>query len=151
MEHLEAWNLLDEYHDGELAGAAASLVRDHLKSCPECANALAGRETLARTVRNAALVRPSEGFVLAVSRLAAESRAEQGAFLRWPVPAMAVALAASALIMVGLFSPAPKANTAPGLISTTFEYEKGGPMPVLEEAVEIADHDQVLGSLLEES
>ena len=152
MEHFTAWNLLDEYHDGELPEATASLVRNHLKACPECMQELAGREHLARAIRNAAVVQPSGDFVRQVSRLVAGNQAEPEALLRWPVPAMAVALAATALIVAGLFSTAPtRAGVQSGLISTTFEYENSGPMPVLENGVEIVNHDQVLGSLLEES
>jgi len=150
MEHFTAWNLLDEYHDGELPETTASLVRDHLKACPECMQEFAGRENLARAIRSAAVVQPSGDFVRQVARRIVESQSEPE-LLRWPVPAMAVALAASALIMAGLFSPAPRADSQAGLVSTTFEYENSGPMPVLENVVEIVDHDQVLGSLLEES
>jgi len=151
MEHQEAWLMLDEYHDGELSPQTASLVRDHLKACPECLGELTGREYLARVISAAADVQPSEEFARRVSRLVSEAPVESAPALRWPVPVMAVALAASAFIMVGLYSSAPKEAGQTGLISTSFEYEKAGPMPLLEQGTEIANHDQILGSLLEES
>lgn len=151
MEHFEAWNLLDEYHDGELSPMETREVRDHLKACPECAGALEGRELLSNTVTGAVNIPPSGEFVLRISRALGESTREPALARRWPLPTMAVAVAATAFIMVGLMSPAPNEAGQAGLISTTFEYENGGPMPVLEEGVEIANHDQVLGSLLEES
>ena len=151
MEHLDAWTLLDEYHDAELSPSDASQVRDHLKGCPECAEALAGRVHLTRAISEGIMTSPSDEFVRSVKRLALNTADNSTRTFHLPVPAMALGLAASAFIMVGLFYPAPNEPSHTGLISTTFEYEKGGPMPVLEEAVEIADHDQVLGSLLEES
>jgi len=151
MEHQQAWQMLDEYRDGELSPAAANEVREHLKACPECSDALSGREYIAAVIKTAVQVRPSEEFVKRVSLLISETGKGYRQPLKWPVPAMALGLAASAFIMVGLFSSTPNEISQPGLISTTFEYEQGGPMPVMERDGVIANHDQVLGSLLEES
>jgi len=150
MEHKEVRLLLDEYHDGELSPATSSGVRDHLKACPECGAAIAGREYLAQVLSDAVNIPPSEEFVRGVLGRLTKSRVEP-ASLRWPLPAMAVALAASVFIVVGLFSHTPPENNGRGLISAKFEYEQGGPMPVMEQEMEISSHDQVLGSLLEES
>jgi len=143
--------MLDEYRDRELSPAEASSVREHLKDCAECTEALAGREYLAGVITEAAQIRPSEEFVQRVSLLIEETGKGYRQPLQWPMPAMALALAASAFIMVGLFSSTPNEISQPGLISTTFEYEQGGPMPVMERDGVIDNHDQVLGSLLEES
>jgi len=149
MEHSKVWIMLDEHHDGELSPDAASLVRNHLKACPECLEELAGRQILARTLSGTVTVQPSEEFVQGVNRVIAGATDGPDQPFGWPIPAMAVALAASALILAGLFSSTPSGQT--GLVSATFEYENGGPMPVLEQGMEISSHDQVLSSLLEES
>ena len=151
MEHKKVWEMLDVYHDVELDSAVTAQVRDHLSACPECAGALARREHLTRAISGAVPVRQSEEFIRKVGRLVRVPAEEPAIPLRWTLSATAVALAASVFIMVGLISTPPNEASQPGLISTTFEYELGGPMPVMDKDGIISNHDQVLGSLLEES
>jgi len=153
MEHKEAWKLLDEYRDGELDSVRTPLVRDHMKDCPACREALAGREALSLLISRATELRPSEGIIHRVREQIAESGLvpPKSAPLRWPIPAMAaVALTATILIAVGLVPlSAEQAQQGQNMFAVS-EQDKGGPMQIIGQDEDFTQ-DQMLGLVLEES
>jgi len=168
VKHEEIWSRLDEYYDEELSPEAEALVREHVRTCAECRDALAERGTLSRTLAEAAKPAPSGDFVRAVGRRIAgpepapyqgdpSTRAQGSAsgaapapWGMWPVPALAVALVAVAFIAVGLALESRETAGLQEELLDTARVERAEIVNILSPA-ESGTTDNMLGYVLEES
>ena len=85
MEHLEAVELLEAYHDGALAAARRSGVEEHLAACATCREELLAWRRLAAAFLPPASAAPSAAFVARV--MAALPAQEEEAAVSYAPPA----------------------------------------------------------------
>jgi anti-sigma factor RsiW len=120
MNHDQASDALEEWIDGELPAAASAAVKAHHDGCPECRSRAGSlRRLAAAAFPPPALSRASnEAFARAVmARVEAESAlpAWGEVLARWLTPALGLALAASAAVVLAPSSDWPSASDAPGV------------------------------------
>jgi hypothetical protein len=122
----ETRELLNAFHDGELAGADRSRVEEHLLGCPAC-RALLGR--LAQADRAAGVPDPGPGYwgrfnARVADRIARDAKRERADVLRpkqgwlrqqlrYLVPAAAAAALVVLVVRYGALGPRPPAPAVP--------------------------------------
>jgi len=91
---------LHAYFDGELDAAGAAGFEQHLRSCPECASALASEQSLRQTVCNAQLYEPAPEKLRknVLRNLPATSASQTSTFRVWRWAALAAVLLLAVLL-----------------------------------------------------
>ncbi len=107
MDHSKVRQVLSAYLDGELESSDAAAVREHLKTCAECAGYLERMRGLDESIRSARPAMPDEGyFEFFPSRVAAEIRSRAKGIVaveRLQLRLARVRIAATALVVVMAF------------------------------------------------
>lgn len=91
---------LHAYFDGELDAAGAASFEQHLRSCPECASALASEQSLRQAVCNAQLYEPASEKLRknVLKNLPAASASQPSTFPLWRWAAVAAILLLAVLL-----------------------------------------------------